>query len=128
MVYASSGHVLYVESGTLFAQRFDVDRLQLVGEAIRLADGLDYYRSTGVGEFSVSDAGRAGAPRRRRTPRAGWFDRGGNKVGSSEVRSAPGACESHPTVNAWRSRSSIPSWERQTCWCITWNEAARSAS
>ena len=57
MVYVRSGQVLYVHEGALLAQTFDVDRFRLTGEPRTVADGLDYYRSTGAAAFSVSDAG-----------------------------------------------------------------------
>ncbi len=57
VVYSKSGHVLYVHEGALLAQAFDVNGLQLRGEPVRIADDLDYYRSTGAAAFSISDTG-----------------------------------------------------------------------
>ena len=55
VVYSRSGHLLYVHEGALLAQKFDVDDLRTIGEPVRIADDLDYYRSTGAAGFSVSD-------------------------------------------------------------------------
>ena len=55
VVYAPSGHLLYVHEGALLAQKFDLDDLRTTGEPVRIADDLDYYRSTGAAGFSVSD-------------------------------------------------------------------------
>jgi Tol biopolymer transport system component len=82
MVYSPTGHVLYVHEGTLLAQAFDVNRFQLTGEPVRLADGLDYFRSTGAAGFSVSEGGvlahhgGSGALELMR------FDRTGRRIGA----------------------------------------------
>ena len=82
MVFARPGHVLYVQEGALMAQAFDVEKLQLTGEPIQIADGLDYYRSSGNAAFSVSNAGllayHGGSPPLQLT----WFDRSGARVGT----------------------------------------------
>jgi eukaryotic-like serine/threonine-protein kinase len=41
-VYADSGHLLYVRDRVLMARAFDAGSLQLTGEAIKLADTVDY--------------------------------------------------------------------------------------
>jgi serine/threonine-protein kinase len=48
--YAPSGHLLYVlADGSLMAQRFNVDRLALVGEPVLIARGM------GIGAFGAAD-------------------------------------------------------------------------
>jgi Tol biopolymer transport system component len=59
MVYDGSGRVLYVHEGTLLAQRFDLRALRVTGEPVRIAEDLDYYRSTGSAAFSVSTSALA---------------------------------------------------------------------
>ncbi len=52
--YASSGYVLFLRDRTLLAQRFDVGKLELVGEAVPVAENLTrtgHYDTM----FSVSD-------------------------------------------------------------------------
>ncbi len=39
-VYAASGHLLFNRGGTLLAQRFDADRLEVLGEPFAVAPGL----------------------------------------------------------------------------------------
>ena len=38
--YLSSGHLIYLRRGTLFAVRFDPDRLETVGQAVPVLDGV----------------------------------------------------------------------------------------
>jgi hypothetical protein len=82
MVYSSSGRVLYAHEGALLAQRFDLRNQRLTGEPIRIAENLDYYRSTGAAAFSISDAGvlayHGGAGQLELV----WFDRSGKVIGS----------------------------------------------
>ena len=54
--YAEPGYLLYHREGTLYAQAFDADDVELSGEAVRLADGLPYAES-GTAAFAVSHAG-----------------------------------------------------------------------
>ena len=86
MVYVSPGYVLYVNEAALLAQAFDTEHLQLTGEPIRIADSVDYHRSTANAGFSVSDAGvlvyHGGAGPQELT----WFDRGGRKLGAVGAR------------------------------------------
>jgi Tol biopolymer transport system component len=72
---------LYVHDGALLAQGFDVDTLRLTGEPIRVAEDLDYYRSTGSAAFSASSRvlayqGDAGSLE------VVWFGRDGSQLGS----------------------------------------------
>jgi Tol biopolymer transport system component len=78
MVYAPPGYALFVQDGVLLAQRFDTERLELVGEPGKVVDGLAYYWTLGSAGFSVSDTGvlayHSGVP----TSRLVWFDRDGH--------------------------------------------------
>jgi serine/threonine protein kinase/Tol biopolymer transport system component len=81
--YASPGHLLYVEDGTLMAQTFDSARLEIRGQPIHLGEHLwtDSYL-TGLSAFSISENGvlvyRNGGGGNSFT----WFDRAGNKLGT----------------------------------------------
>jgi Tol biopolymer transport system component len=87
-LYAPSGHLLFARLSTLFAQRFDVQRLELAGDAIPLAEqvavatGGSYIASAG---FSVSDEGdlvyRTGIGAVF-SSQLSWFDRAGKPLGS----------------------------------------------
>ncbi len=78
-VYASSGHLLFGRQQTLYAQRFDLDRLVLTGNPFPVAEGLGNMTGFTV---SVSRAGAvvfrgrsAGAERQFI-----WFDRSGREI------------------------------------------------
>jgi serine/threonine protein kinase/Tol biopolymer transport system component len=47
--FASPGFLVYTKAGTLMAQRFDVDRLTVIGDPVSIAEQ--------VGPFAVSDSG-----------------------------------------------------------------------
>ena len=72
----------YVQEGTLLAQAFDVNRFQLTGEPVRLADGLDYFRSTGAAGFSVSEHGVLAHHGGSGALELVWFDRTGRRIGT----------------------------------------------
>ncbi len=70
--YVASGHLVYVRGSELFAAPFDLERLQVSGAAVRLADD--------VGHYAVSDRGDLvylpDNPERSQR-RLVWVDRGG---------------------------------------------------
>jgi Tol biopolymer transport system component len=72
--YCDPGYVLFVRDRTLFAQRFDADRLTVVGDATPVASRIGFHAS-GFGMFGVSNAGvlvyQGGAP----ASRLEWLDR-----------------------------------------------------
>ena len=60
--YISSGHLLYSQSGTLFAVPFSLERLELSGPAMPIIEGLAQEIRSGAGgrfEFDVSSSGYA---------------------------------------------------------------------
>lgn len=86
-LYAPSGHLLFVRLNTLFAQRFDAQRLELAGDAIPVAEPVGPGSGTTAAgaAFSVSDdgalvyrTGLLGANSGQLT----WFDRAGKSIGS----------------------------------------------
>ena len=75
------GHLLFIRQGALFGQRFDTDRLELVGTPFPIAEGV----SGNTGYFmhmSATAAGtvafRTGAGQRER--QMAWFDRTGSQL------------------------------------------------
>jgi Tol biopolymer transport system component/predicted Ser/Thr protein kinase len=56
-IYVSPGFLLFHREGTLMAQPFDVDRLQLSGEATPIVEGIGYNPFGGGGSFDASDNG-----------------------------------------------------------------------
>lgn len=81
MLYTPSGHVLYVHDGALLAQEFDLRALKLTGEPVRIADDLDYYRSTGSAAFSVSNNGTMAYQGGAGPLELSWFSREGTSLG-----------------------------------------------
>lgn len=55
--YVSSGHLLYVHDGALFAVTFDLDRLQATGEPVRVLNEIVSHDGTGGAQFDVSRNG-----------------------------------------------------------------------
>jgi len=81
-MYAAPGYLLFWREGTLRAQRFDPERLQLMGEALPVAPNVRFDALSQGGLFSASQNGvltyQAGS-------QAGlsqliWFDRAGNQL------------------------------------------------
>ena len=79
----ASGYLLYVREGALVAQRFDVDRLAVIGEpGVVVSDVLmDERFSRGV--FSASDTGLLAYQTGKSTTASvlRWFDRSGKALG-----------------------------------------------
>jgi Tol biopolymer transport system component len=80
-VYAA-GHLLYVHQGTLFAQRFNQDRLILDGDPAPVAEHVTSGTRAEIGALSASAAGRiayrTGSPGGKR--QFVWFDRAGREL------------------------------------------------
>jgi Tol biopolymer transport system component len=85
VTYSPSGHLLFIRDETLLAQRFDIGRLEITGEAFPVADHVAV-----VGDLPPSAAfavsangvlawrGRSALPRSQLT----WFDRSGKQLGT----------------------------------------------
>lgn len=78
--YVSPGYLVFSQSGTLMAQRFDVDRLQLIGEPFAVADS-EYLSAVARTLFSVSQNGvlvyQTGSST---SSELQWFNRGGKPL------------------------------------------------
>jgi serine/threonine protein kinase/Tol biopolymer transport system component len=86
-LYASSGHVLFLDGDTLMGQAFDAERLELQGQAFLVEGGVG-RSSSGTGSYSVSGTGALAYAGALSTPgRLTWFDRSGNP---SESAGSPG--------------------------------------
>jgi Tol biopolymer transport system component len=86
---SGEGRLLFVRSGTLMAQPFDVQRLALTGEAFRVADSVRAEFSTPK-DFSVSDNGTlVYAPRSvSQSNQLSWIDRMGRTLEQISVAGA----------------------------------------
>lgn len=66
--YMAPGWLLFIRQGTLWAQRFDLERRSISGEPLAVADSVASEPLDGTGAFSTSDAGVLGVVRRDLTP------------------------------------------------------------
>jgi eukaryotic-like serine/threonine-protein kinase len=55
--YAPSGHLLYVQGGTLLAALFDPQRLEVTGAAIPVVEGVLQSSFNGAAQYSISASG-----------------------------------------------------------------------
>ncbi len=56
-LYSPPGFLLFVRAGTLLAQPFDADRLELKGDAIPIAEGVQFSTTSGNAVVAVSQNG-----------------------------------------------------------------------
>jgi Tol biopolymer transport system component/tRNA A-37 threonylcarbamoyl transferase component Bud32 len=79
--YVEGGHLLYVADGTLHAVRFDLDRLELLGDPVPAVDGV-WTAGGGAANYGVSRAGTlVYVPAGTQTQRSlVWVDRKGNET------------------------------------------------
>src|SRR5207244_11229796 len=59
VAYSSPGYLLSVRDGTLLAQRFDADKLELAGEPVTVAERVRYSVGNALADFYVSENGRS---------------------------------------------------------------------
>ena len=80
--YVAPGYLLFMQNGSLMAQRFDADRLQITGEAFAVANQVEFLSSVARAIYSVSENGTlvyqsgSGAT----FSQLAWFDRGGKQL------------------------------------------------
>jgi serine/threonine protein kinase len=83
-VFFASGHLLYLQDGSLMAQPFDPARLELAGSAVTVFNReLEKHEALGQANLSLSESGVAIF--QSLTDAASelvWFDRSGRQVGS----------------------------------------------
>jgi Tol biopolymer transport system component len=96
--YAPPGYLLYAREGTLVAQPFDADRLELTGEAVPVVRQIGFTQGNARAHFSVSETGTL--LYRSDTAAADtqlvWFDRAGKQLDTvgaaghySDIRLSP---------------------------------------
>ena len=56
--YLASGHLIYVNQGTLYAAPFDVGRLEVSGAAVPILENISYSRTFGYAQVAVSQSDR----------------------------------------------------------------------
>jgi serine/threonine-protein kinase len=55
--YLRTGHLVYAQGATLFAVPFDVNRLEVTGQPVTVAQNVMGFRVTGASSFDVSGSG-----------------------------------------------------------------------
>jgi len=55
--YSPTGHLVYGKGSSLFAVRFDADRLEVTGAPVKLFDDVQTTRSDGLAHFTLSPGG-----------------------------------------------------------------------
>jgi eukaryotic-like serine/threonine-protein kinase len=55
--YAPSGHLIYVQGGSLMAAQFDMQRLAVTGAAAPVVEGVLQFTTTGAAQYSFSATG-----------------------------------------------------------------------
>ena len=79
----ASGFLLYVREGALVAQRFDLDKLAVIGEPVVVAPDLLMDERFSRGVFSASETGLLAYQTGKSTTASvlRWFDRSGKRLG-----------------------------------------------
>lgn len=91
-VYTSSGHLLFVRQGTLFAQNFDPVRLALTGNPYPVAEQVQALSASAAGPIVYRTGSAAGGQRQFI-----WFDRSGKELG--KVGDPDSAGPSSPSIS-----------------------------
>ena len=79
--YAPSGHLVYLQGGTMMAVPFDPGRLQIIGAAVPVVEGVLQSTITGAAQYSFADSGAliyipgAASNGHRATDWSGWIAR-----------------------------------------------------
>jgi hypothetical protein len=77
------GHLLFIRGGSLLAQPFDLERMQLAGEPFSIAQNVPYYGPVLSANFSVSPNGvlvyQSGFP----NAELKWYDRAGKELSAT---------------------------------------------
>ncbi|HET9741570.1 MAG TPA: protein kinase [Terriglobales bacterium] len=85
-VYAAPGYLLFVEDGTLMAQKFDAEKLRLSGRPLPLAQNVAVNTVINSGIFSVSENGvlvySTAVPGRNHIQ---WYDHLGKQTAEADV-------------------------------------------
>jgi Tol biopolymer transport system component/predicted Ser/Thr protein kinase len=81
-IYVPPGYLAFSRSGTLMAQRFDADRLQLTGDPFAVANDVEYLSTVARAVFSASQEGtlvyQTGSS--AMSSQLQWFDRNGRRL------------------------------------------------
>jgi len=96
-----TGHLIFVNKGTLFAVPFDPDRLETHGTPVPILDDVLYQATSGGAQFDVSENGtlvyRKGSPGAASGSALTWVDATGKK---DPLRSKTGVFAGTPHLSA----------------------------
>ena len=111
--YVPTGHLVYVLDGTLLAVPFDVDKLEVTGGPIPMAEGvMTAVGFTGAAQFSVSDTGAlvyvTGSDLGDRT--LVWVDRDGRE----EALAAEPRAYAYPRISPDGGRVAVTIFDQET--------------
>jgi hypothetical protein len=84
----ASGYLLFARSETLFAQPFDVRKLETTAEALPIVEGIRTNALNGRAAFTVSPSGDLAAYRSGRRAGAGPVDAGSDRTGRRDRTSS----------------------------------------
>ena len=74
------GYLLYVLAGSLLAQPFDAERLQVTGEPVSIANNMHVFAPTGAADFSISKTGALVYESLLKRSHIAWVDRVGREL------------------------------------------------
>jgi serine/threonine-protein kinase len=119
--YLPSGHVVFIQDGTLFAIPFDVDRLQLTGQPVPVIEGVTANASTGAAQFALSDTVTLVFVRGEGVSSAAPIDWMSRRGATTPLRATP-ATWSNPTFAPDGSRLAFDIYdgERRDVWVYDW--------
>ncbi len=89
--YVPTGHLLYAHGGTLYGVRFDLDRMETVGQSVPVIDKVVTSTGTGGAQFSFANSGTLAYIRGDSSGADGsiyWMTTDGK---TSALKAAPGA-------------------------------------
>ena len=78
--YVNTGHIVFARAGSLFAVPFDIDRLKISGEPVRVLENV-LLEPDGAAQFDIADNGTLiyiGGGLRESLRKLVWIDRKGN--------------------------------------------------
>ena len=94
--YVEPGYLVFVRDGSLVMQPFDLEKGEISGEPVALAESIGYSLSTGSAQFATSLSGSIVFQQHRNAVQPTWFDRTGRQLGTlglpgdySQVRFSP---------------------------------------
>jgi serine/threonine-protein kinase len=96
--YVPTGYLLFLRQGTLMAVRFDLAKLEVIGQPVALVENVmqgfhqSVYQNTGAGQFGISDTGSliyaAGGIVQDRKNSLVWVDQRGTEQPVTDKQSA----------------------------------------